>query len=260
MQDKLLVSVKDLNMVFDASVHRFWNWRDVFVSAFKHPLDTFLPHPDKLHVLKDVNFEMHRGDRVGLLGVNGVGKTTLCRLLSGFYAPTSGSITVNGTMRAIFDVSLGVKPELTGRENAHLLSYLMFPDESDKEGLVEEALAFSELGRFLDMPYRVYSNGMQTRLCLSLISSRPFDVLIMDEVFDGADAFFKQKITGRVTEMIKKSGTVMFVSHSPDQIRQVCSRLLVLHQGGLAFDGDVEKGIAFYESIAGDTQPGAGIE
>src|SRR5690606_40243843 len=178
---------------------------------------------DQLHVLKGIDLKLNRGDRLGILGVNGSGKTTLCRCISGMYVPTKGTININGEVRSIFDTSVGIIPELTGRENAYLLSRFIFPhiSKEERKRIVEEALDFTELGHFLDTPYRTYSKGMQARLSLSIISSKPTDLLILDEVFDGADEFFQAKISKRVLDMIHNSGSVIFVSHSPDQVIQI---------------------------------------
>jgi ABC-type polysaccharide/polyol phosphate transport system ATPase subunit len=241
-----ILRVERLNLVFRVMPHPFWSWRDAFTQAVRNPVEVLLAEPDRLHVLKDVSFTLRRGDRVGLMGVNGTGKTSLCRCIAGIYSPTGGAIALNGRLRAIFDTAVGIQPELTGMENARLLAELIYPGEDDRERIVQEATEFSELGKFLDVPYRLYSNGMQARLCLSLISSRPCDLLILDEVFDGADAFFREKISARILRMISASGAVVFVSHGDDQVRRVCNRLIVLRDGVIAHDGDVEEGLALY--------------
>lgn len=244
-----LLKIERLNLVFHASVHRSWTLREAFVRAASDPLRALLSEKDRLHVAKDIDLEVRKGERVGIIGVNGSGKTSLCRCIAGMYPPTSGKVSVRGQVRAVFDTSVGINPELTGRENAELLSYFMFGDDPKRQALVEEALQFSELGRFLDVPYKLYSNGMQARLCLSLISAKPCDILILDEVFDGADAFFKEKISERVLKMIEGSGAVFFVSHSAEQLKTVCNRLIVLHQGQVAYDGDVGEGLRLYEQL-----------
>ena len=216
----------------------------------KDPVGFFLKEKERLHILKSLQFEIRQGDRIGLLGVNGAGKSSLCRCIAGHYTPTQGNLTVNGRVRAVFDASLGVQPELTGRENARLLAHFLFPEVSDLDALVEEALEFSELGKFIEFPYHIYSNGMQIRLCLSLISARPTDILILDEVFDGADAFWREKISRRVLEMIENCGAVIFVSHSADQITRVCNRLIVLHNGEIIHDGAVADGLERYRRLA----------
>ena len=157
---------------------------------------------------------------------------------------------MHGELRAIFDTSIGIHPELTGRENAYLLAEFMFPYQVDKiESIVEAALKFSELGDFLSLPYKIYSNGMQARLCLSLISSVSADLIILDEVFDGADQYFQKKIAIRVKDMIEKSGAVLFVSHSPATVMEVCNRVVVLNKGQVTFDGPAKEGIHFYQNL-----------
>ncbi len=244
-----IARVQGLDLVMLASVHRPWTWREAFVSAIKSPL-SLLPDPaSRQHILKDVSFEIHRGDRIALIGINGVGKTSLCRCLAGYYRPSAGRIERAGNVRALFDVAVGIRPELTGRENAHLLAELLFPGDADIEGLVREALEFSELGRYLDVPLKFYSKGMQARLGLSLSAFRPTDLLILDEVFDGADIFFREKITVKMLELVHRSGAVLFVSHAPDQIRSVCNRLLILDRGTIAFDGAVEEGLSRFDGL-----------
>ena len=252
-----LVRFNKVNLVFAAHAYPIHSWRDAFTRFVKSPLETMLNVPDRLHVARDLTLEVHRGERVALVGVNGAGKTTLCRSIAGMYRPNSGTITVRGRVRAVFDPSIGIHPELTGRENATLLTAFLFPEEKNKKELVDEALEFSELGKFCDMPYRLYSNGMQARLCLSLISSRPSDLLLLDEVFDGADVFFRENISVRVLEMIRKSGAAFLVSHSPEQVRRVCTRVLVVHQGAILFDGGVEEGLAVYSGLRPRREPSA---
>lgn len=247
-----LVRLELVNLVFQAPTYPLRSWRDAFTRLVRNPLEAVLSAPDRLHVARNINLEVHRGERVGIVGVNGAGKTTLCRCIAGMYRPSSGRITTRGRVRAVFDAGLGIHPELTGRENAHLLARFLFPEERDPKELVEEALDFSELGTFCDMPYGVYSNGMKARLCLSLISSRPSDILLLDEVFDGADQFFREKVAGRVVAMIRRSGAAILVSHSPEPLRRICTRLLVLHQGKIEFDGGVEKGLRFYKGLRPD--------
>lgn len=244
-----VVRVRALNLVFHTNVYRPWTWREAFVRSVKNP-STMLPSAaDRLHVLKDIDLEVRPGDRVGLLGVNGVGKTSLCRCLAGYYRPTSGLVERRGTLRALFDVAIGIQPELTGRENAYLLAELMYPGDPGIGEIVDQALHFSELEKFLDVPFRLYSKGMQARLGLSLSAVRSADLLILDEVFDGADMFFREKISARMLDLMKESGAVIFVSHSVEQIRRVCNRLMLLKDGRLIFDGPVDSGIDLFQEL-----------
>jgi ABC-type polysaccharide/polyol phosphate transport system ATPase subunit len=202
-------------------------------------------------VLKDVSIQIRAGDRVGILGVNGVGKSTLCRCLTGIYEADRGTVTRQGRVRGVFDTGIGVFPELTGRENARLLMTYLYPEHFEQHAeLMREALDFSELGDFLDSPFRIYSNGMQARLCLSLISCLPSDVLVLDEVFDGADGYFKEKIAARLLSIIEQSGAVVFVSHSIDQLRKICNRGLVFRDGRVALDSDINTAIEAYNHLS----------
>ena len=240
-----LVEIQDLHMVFKTRFHHD-SMRDLFVSMLKDPLGNFLDSEERLHILKGINLKVKKGDIIGVLGVNGSGKTTLCRVISGTYFPTQGTVKTQGRVKAVFDTQIGINDELTGRENAFLLAALMYPDVENQEALVEEALEFSELGEFQNMPFKKYSKGMQARLFLSLISSLPSDVLVLDEVFDGADLFFQEKVAKRVLKMIEQSGAVIFVSHSPERVFEVCNRVIVINDGQVAFDGDPKNGTDFY--------------
>lgn len=246
-----LIEIKNLGLVFPARIHRTGTMRDVFVDVLTHPIRTLFEVKQKLEVLNGVDLEVRRGDRIALIGVNGAGKTSLCRAIAGFYKPTRGEMKVRGHVRAVFDTFVGIYPELTGRENADILTDFLYPDLDDREERLTEALDFAELGHFLDTPFKHYSNGMQTRLCLSILTMKETDILILDEVFEGADQFFREKIAARVLAMIQASGAVLFVSHNEDQIRRVCNRAVVIQHGRVAYDGAVEDGLDFYRQTHG---------
>lgn len=251
--DELLV-IKDVKLVFPIRVHRSTTLRDVFVRTITHPLETLFKPSSKLEVLRDFNLTVRRGDRIALIGVNGVGKSSLCRAIAGFYSPNAGKILRNGQIRAVFDTMVGIYPELTGRENAGILTDFLYPHLKDRDEKIKEALDFSELGAFLDTPFKYYSNGMQARLCLSVLTMDPTDILILDEVFEGADRFFREKIAKRVLSVIDRSGAVIFVSHSEDQLRRVCNRAVLIKDGKVAFDGPLEEGLETYHALGGTTQ------
>ncbi len=243
---EVLLRVRNLRVHFELEHYGHQGVRDVFVSAVSGPLEFFFKSPELLYVLSDVSFDLHRGTRLGILGVNGSGKTTLCRCIAGMMKAQQGTIEAEGEVRAIFDTGTGIMPALTGRENAHLLARLFFPTLRDVTPIVDEAIAFSELGHFIDVPFYQYSKGMQSRLLLSLVSAKATDVLILDEVFDGADIFFQKKLALRMKNFIERAGATIFVSHSVDQVRDVCNKVLVLNRGHLLYYGDLEPGIDLY--------------
>lgn len=241
------VRIRGLGLHFRSKYYRTVTMRDLFIETVKNPWESLLRPAQTSVVFEDLNFDLYPGDRVGLIGVNGVGKTSLCRCIAGIYKPTKGTIEVAGECRAVFDTGIGIQPELTGRENAEILAELLFSVSREKQKeLVEDAIRFADLGDYLDTPFKFYSNGMMARLCLSLVSAMPADVLILDEVFDGADQFFRKRIAQRVKDQIEKSGTVIFVSHSFDQIQDVCNRVILLNDRQIVFDGAPKEAYEVY--------------
>jgi ABC-type polysaccharide/polyol phosphate transport system ATPase subunit len=249
--DRRILTVDQLTLKFPLKIYQPNTLRDLFVDLFdpgRAEVEDQLPPEKDVIVADKLSFSINEGERVALLGVNGSGKTALCRCIAGTYKPDAGRISVRGETRAVFDIGIGIEGELTGRENALLMSSFLFPKVVDREKLIEEVLAFSELGPFLDAPLRTYSRGMQSRLGLSVVSALPCDLLILDEVFEGADQFFRDKISKRMLKIIDQSGACIFVSHIKDQIELVCNRAIVLGDGKILFDGSVAEGINFYSS------------
>ncbi len=250
MSERVLVEANKFTVYFKPTVHRKQTMRDVFVSFFKARL--FNPSKDKYIVLNNLSLKVYRGDVLGLIGVNGVGKTTLCRYFAGIIK--SSEIKIHGEVRAIFDNSICFYPNLTGRENAEILAEIMFPGTAaeEKEKLVNEALAFSELNEFVDAPINTYSRGMRARLYLSLVTAREADVLVLDEIFGGTDQFFARKIEERIKSIVQKSGAVIMVSHDPDDIQKFCNRAIVLDDKKIVFDGSPSEALSFYNGMKGD--------
>ena len=230
-----VLEIKNLSITYKTSLFHGRSLRDAFVEMFTSPLKFLMRRPHSLNLLEDISLTLNRGDRLGVVGINGCGKTSLCRAIAGMHG-TQSAIKLHGDLRAIFDTSVVVQPELTGKENAQILISL----------IIEEALEFSELGEFKNSAFKYYSKGMMARLFLSVVSARPCDLLILDEVFNGADEFFNEKITKRVKSMIEKSGAVIFISHSADLIKEVCNKIVVIDKQQIAFTGNVEEGLKFY--------------
>lgn len=246
MSESVLVEADKFTVYFRPTVHRKQTMRDVFVSFFSVP--SFNPSKDKYIVLNNISLKVYRGDVLGLLGVNGVGKTTLCRYFAGIIK--SNEIKIHGDVRAIFDNSICFYPNLTGRENAEILAEIMFPGTSsaEKSKLIDEALEFSELKEFVDAPINTYSRGMRARLYLSLVTAREADVLVLDEIFGGTDQFFAHKLGERIKSIVQKSGAVIMVSHDPDDIEKFCNRAIVLQDKKIAFDGAPADALDFYNN------------
>lgn len=204
---------------------------------------------DETHVILDrVSLEVNRGERIAILGVNGSGKTSLCHCISGNIQPDSGTVNVNGRLRLVLSTGAAPFPQLTGRENAHLMARFYFDDlpESDRNSLVEDAIQFSGIEKFANVPFENYSLGMKSRLSLSLISQAQCDVLILDEVYSNTDEFFQIKIQGRIGQLIKRSGAVIVISHSAAELVNTCDRGIILDKGQVIYDGPIQKAIAYF--------------
>lgn len=247
--NQTILNVDQFSVAYVTPFYRSETFRDYFINFMKSPMKFIMSKSEQVLILDNISLQIKKGERVGILGNNGSGKTSLCRFICGLYGPVK-NIKINGLVRGIFDTEVIVMPELSGKENLEILAHFFFPELNKKERkeIIADAEAFSELGKYLDVPFKLYSKGMRARLFLSLISSKPSDLLILDEVFNGADHFFSEKITQRIKQLIIKSGAVIFVSHSHDVMKEVCNRVIVFDNKKIVFDGLPEEGIDFYRT------------
>ena len=199
-----------------------------------------------VRALENLSFSFKDGDRIGLLGHNGAGKSTLLRLLSGVYAPSSGKARVIGEIGSLIDISLGIDPEATGRENIYLRGGLLGMNRPAINKKVDEIIDFSELGDFVDMPLRTYSTGMHLRLAFAVSTVVRTDILLMDEWLSVGDEGFKRKAEIRMTELVKSTNILVIASHSRDLVLQTCNRLIWLEHGKVRMDGDPQSVTATY--------------
>lgn len=189
--------------------------------------------------LKDVSFEVRKGETVGIIGRNGSGKSTLLQMICGTVAPTAGSVSTNGRVAALLELGAGFNVEFTGRENILLNAAILgFPKEAMEERM-SQVLEFSELGEFLDQPVKTYSSGMYARLAFSIAIHVDPDILIVDEALAVGDARFVAKCMRRIKEIQERGATILFVSHDVGSVRTLCERAIWLDSGKLVEDGDV---------------------
>lgn len=199
-----------------------------------------------VRALEGLTFTLRDGDRVGLLGHNGAGKSTLLRLLSGVYSPSHGSARIEGDIGSLIDISLGIDPEATGRENIHLRGALLGMSKDEMGRRMEEIIAFSELGNFVDMPLRTYSTGMHLRLAFAVSTTVRPQVLLMDEWLAVGDEGFKHKAEERMRELVQATNILVIASHSRELILETCNRVLWLEHGKIRMDGSAEEVVAAY--------------
>ena len=194
---------------------------------------------EEFWALRDVSFEVKKGEVLGIIGHNGAGKSTLLKVISGILKPTTGSVQVNGTIVPMLELGSGFDFDLTGRENVFLNGAILGYSEQFLKEKYEEIVDFSELGQFIDVPLRNYSSGMVMRLAFSIATVVNPDVLIVDEILAVGDADFQEKSKKRMLELMGGGTTVLFVSHSLPQIREMCNRAIWLEQGRMKMCGDV---------------------
>ncbi len=202
---------------------------------------------DRFLALDDVNLEIFRGERVGIIGANGAGKSTLLKLLSRITSPTDGSIAYRGRIASMLEVGTGFHPELTGRDNIYLNGAILGMTRAEVDKKIDKIIEFSECEKFIDTPVKRYSSGMFVKLAFAVASHLDAEIMIMDEVLAVGDMMFQKKCISKMRELaIDENRTVLYVSHNMGTIQDLCSRCIVLDHGKKVYDGDVDEAIKLY--------------
>ena len=196
----------------------------------------------------DLSFEIKRGEAVAFLGHNGAGKSTALKMITGVAFPTSGTITVNGRVSALLELTAGFDMQLTGRENISLRGLINGLEQEQIDAMIPAIVDFAELGMYIDQPMRSYSSGMTARLGFAVAVASDPDILVVDEALSVGDRAFQTKCLNRVREIMENENTtVLFVTHNSETAREFCHRGIVLDQGRLVFDGAIDEAIEYYE-------------
>lgn len=253
LSQNTLLEVEGLDLSFPTRLYGNASVKDFFIQAVQAPWSVF-QKTNENHVLKNISFKVSKNDKIALIGINGSGKTSLCRCLAKILIPSGGNISSHCQIRSVIQTDAGFYSELTGRENARLLSFFLYKELSkkDREDVVAECISFSALGSYIDAPLETYSLGMKSRLSLALTTALPQELLILDEVYSHADEFFQHKIQHRLESQIKKSGAVIMVSHYEKDFINLCNRGLVLHKGELIYDGELATALNAYRFMNGE--------
>jgi len=207
------------------------------------------PQSDYIWALKDVSFEVKRGEVVGIIGRNGAGKSTLLKILSRITEPTEGRAYVYGRVGSLLEVGTGFHPELTGRENIYLNGAILGMRKAEIDRKFDEIVAFAEIEKFIDTPVKFYSSGMYVRLAFAVAAHLDPEILLVDEVLAVGDAAFQKKCLGKMGEVAGEGRTVLFVSHNMSSIRRMCEQVVWIHEGHLHALGETTRIVSAYESF-----------
>lgn len=206
---------------------------------------------DTLHVLKDINLEIKKGESVALIGTNGSGKSTLLKLMTKIIYPNKGRITTNGKLTSLLELGAGFHDDFTGRENIYFNASIFGLTRSEIDAKVDEIIEFSELKDFIDNPVRTYSSGMYMRLAFSVAINVQADILLIDEILAVGDQHFQEKCFAKLRELKKSGKTIVIVTHSMNQVKQFCDRAVWLYKGEVKMDGQVDDVLEEYLKVCG---------
>ncbi|WP_254591843.1 ABC transporter ATP-binding protein [Candidatus Williamhamiltonella defendens] len=204
-----------------------------------------------VHALKNINVDIRGGERIGLLGHNGAGKSTFLRTVAGLYPISSGELKVEGEVRSLFDLSLGFEQDATGRENILYRGLLLGLSPSFMHEHAEKIIEFADLGEFIDYPIKTYSAGMQVRLAFSISTSVGGNILLLDEIIGAGDAKFMSKAKQRIAQLIDQADILVLASHDFHTLNSLCQRGLVFYRGEVVFDGQISDAVNNYKKING---------
>lgn len=239
---EVIVDVKNVSLCFKMANDRINSLKEFFVAKMKNNLQY-----NEFWALKDVNFQVYKGETVGIVGRNGAGKSTILKVISGIIKPTEGEIIVNGKIAPMLELGSGFDLDMTGRENIFLNGAILGYSESFLKEKYEEIVEFAEIGDFIDVPIRNYSSGMVMRLAFSVATLVEPEILIVDEILSVGDASFKKKSGRRMQEMMSGGTTVFLVSHDIKQIRDMCTKVIWLEHGVVKMIGNAQEICDYYE-------------
>jgi ABC-2 type transport system ATP-binding protein/lipopolysaccharide transport system ATP-binding protein len=204
-----------------------------------------------VRALENISVRFDSGDRIGLIGHNGAGKSTILRVIAGIYAPTIGEVTRNGKIVPLLDISLGMDDNSTGLQNIRLRGLLLGMTDPEIKAKQQEIAEFCELGDYLDLPIRTYSSGMRVRLAFAISTAVDAEILLLDEVMGVGDASFMHKAQARLADLHRRSEIVVLAMHSNTEIRRVCNKVLWMDNGSVRMFGDTEEVVTAYEQYVG---------
>lgn len=231
---KTAIEVDNVSMKFNLSREKVDSLKDYIFKTIKREIQY-----NEFWALKNVSFSVEKGDRVGILGLNGAGKSTLLKVISGVFKPTEGHVDKHGKMVPLLELGAGFDQQYTGKENIYLYGAMLGYTKKFIDSKYDEIVEFSELQKFMDVPVKNYSSGMKSRLGFSIATVVEPKILILDEVLSVGDAKFRKKSEKKIMSMFDSGVTVLFVSHSLEQVQRLCNKAMILEKGKLIAYGDI---------------------
>jgi ABC-2 type transport system ATP-binding protein len=249
MSDNIAIKVDRVNKSFKLPHEKVSSIKSAVVNFYKRKRSF-----EKQEVLKDISFEIKKGEFFGIVGRNGSGKSTLLKLLAGIYTPDSGQIHINGKLTPFIELGVGFSPELTGRENVFLNGALLGFSRKEMEKMYDEIVEFAELERFMDQKLKNYSSGMQVRLAFSIAIQAKTDILVLDEVLAVGDAAFQKKCNKVFTDFKKNGKTVVLVSHDMESVKKFCDKVAVINAGKIQGVYSPSEAATNYQEINAESE------
>ena len=237
------IRLKNVSLEFEIYHNKTSSLKELFSNLFTDENNT---PKEKFKALSEINLEIFHGDRIGIIGHNGAGKSSLLKTLCKIYSPTSGTVEVVGHVAPLLEIGAGFNAELSGRENIYLNGTILGYTTKQIKTIEKDIIEFSELEQFIDMPVKYYSTGMYMKLAFSIATAVKPEILVLDELFAGGDAEFIQKAQKRMKDIIAGSSIMVFVSHQLELLSELCNRVIWLDHGTIIEDGEPKKVISKY--------------
>lgn len=242
MEKQDIISVDHVSMRFTLASEKVDSLKEYFIRTLKSQIET-----QAFWALRDVSFQVKKGDGLALIGLNGSGKSTMLKVIAGVLKPTKGSVTVQGEVAPLIELGAGFDYDLTAEENVYLNGALLGHNREEMQRHYEDIVDFSELQDFMNTPVKNFSSGMMARLAFAIATIGKPDILICDEVLSVGDFRFQEKCHERIQSMLDNGTTLLFVSHNIDQVKRLCNKVVWLEKGQVKMSGDTEEIAEIYE-------------
>jgi ABC-type polysaccharide/polyol phosphate transport system ATPase subunit len=246
MNNECFINLKNISLQYDLHHDRTDNLKEAFVN-FVTRKSYVKTKKDTLLALDDINISINHGERLGIVGFNGAGKSSLLKLISGIYKPTNGTLSIKGHIQPLIEIGAGFEQDFTGRENIFLNAYMLGFTKKQVLAKEKEIIDFSELADFIDTPIKYYSSGMIVRLAFTIATMIEPEILVFDEMLSAGDAAFIAKAQARMDHLLDKAKIMVLVSHDLEMIKKMCTRAILINSGKIMFDGEVSSCLEKYQ-------------